>query len=116
MLPGNSEAALTAYLLRYPQAFWLPLAIATIGNSLGGVVTVWLGRRLPQGQVPKRTDWLARRGAPALLLSWVPLLGDALCLAAGWLRWPWRQVLPWLVLGKFARYLVLAASLRAWWG
>ncbi|GLS03428.1 membrane protein [Chitiniphilus shinanonensis] len=115
LLPGNSEAALVAYLFAHPQAFWLPLALATAGNSLGGIVTVWLGTRLPAGSVPRRAEWLARHGELALALSWVPLLGDALCLAAGWLRWPWRRVLPWLILGKFVRYLALAVSVRGLW-
>ena len=46
-------------------------------------------------------------GAPVLALSWVPLLGDALCVAAGWLRLPWWPCLLWLSLGKTARYAVL---------
>ncbi|WP_246038518.1 YqaA family protein [Chitiniphilus eburneus] len=112
LLPGNSEVALAAYLLKYDQAFWLPLMLATLGNTLGGIVTVWLGTRLPATAIPQRAAWLSRHGAVTLALSWVPVLGDALCLAAGWLRWPWRRVLPWLVLGKFVRYLALAASLR----
>lgn len=52
-------------------------------------------------------SWLHRHGAPVLALSWVPLLGDALCVAAGWLRLPWWPCLLWLALGKTARYAVL---------
>ena len=49
-----------------------------------------------------------RYGAPVLLLAWVPLLGDALCLAAGWLRLnPWQAAL-YMAIGKFARYWMIA--------
>jgi membrane protein YqaA with SNARE-associated domain len=49
-----------------------------------------------------------RYGTPALLLAWVPLVGDALCLAAGWLRLNWWQAALFMALGKFARYGVIA--------
>jgi membrane protein YqaA with SNARE-associated domain len=49
-----------------------------------------------------------RWGSPVLLLSWVPLLGDPLCVAAGWLRLnPWWATL-FIALGKFGRYWVIA--------
>ena len=47
-----------------------------------------------------------------LLLSWVPLLGDALCVAAGWLRLAWWPCVLWLTLGKTLRYLLLAGALE----
>jgi len=58
--------------------------------------------------------WVQRFGAPILLLSWLPLIGDPLCAMAGWLRLPWRACLFFIVLGKFARYLVLAGLLQLW--
>jgi membrane protein YqaA with SNARE-associated domain len=51
---------------------------------------------------------LQRYGAAALLLSWLPLVGDALCVAAGWLRLPWWSVVFFLCVGKTLRYLLLA--------
>ena len=30
--------------------------------------------------------WLKRHGAATLLLSWMPVIGDLLCLLAGWMR------------------------------
>ncbi len=46
-----------------------------------------------------------------LLLSWTPVIGDALCVAAGWLRLnPYFSAL-FIALGKFARYYVLAKLL-----
>ena len=52
---------------------------------------------------------MRKYGSPALLLSWVPILGDPLCVAAGWLRLnPWLSAL-FIALGKFARYVAIAA-------
>ena len=62
------------------------LVVATLGNTLGGLSTYLIGRLVPDRQKDaKMLGWLRRWGAPVLLLSWVPLIGDALCLAAGWL-------------------------------
>ncbi|AOY01763.1 YqaA family protein [Jeongeupia sp. USM3] len=113
LLPGNSELALAAYLYQAPQQWLIAVAVATLGNTLGGVVTVWMGRRLPRKELSPRTAWLARWGPLSLALSWVPVVGDALCAAAGWLRWPWKQILPWLIAGKLLRYLALVPLARA---
>ncbi|MBE9610159.1 YqaA family protein [Chitinilyticum piscinae] len=109
LLPGNSEAVLLA-LLGQTQRDWLLLVlVATVGNVLGGLLTVWLGRRLPAPQRQGRLYGLAERWGPvSLLLSWVPVAGDALCGLAGWLRWSWGAVCVWLALGKALRYLLLA--------
>jgi membrane protein YqaA with SNARE-associated domain len=51
---------------------------------------------------------LQRYGSPVLLLSWVPLIGDPLCVAAGWLRINAALATLFIALGKFARYLIIA--------
>ncbi len=108
LLPGGSEVALFAVLNAYPGTLWVALVIATIGNTLGGMVTFGMGWLLPQTQRLKHVDKLRRYGTPALLLSWVPLIGDALCLTAGWLRLNWWQSALFMASGKFARYWVIA--------
>ncbi|MCK9200454.1 MAG: DedA family protein [Gallionella sp.] len=111
LLPGGSEAVLFAVLKAYPETLWTALAVATLGNTLGGMVSFGMGWLLPQTQQLKHVDKVRRYGTPVLLLSWVPLIGDALCLAAGWLRLnPWLAVL-YIAIGKFARYWVIAATL-----
>ena len=108
LLPGGSEAVLFGVLKVYPETVWLALAVATIGNTLGGMVTFGMGWLVPQTQQLKHIEKMRRYGTPALLLSWVPIIGDALCLAAGWLRLnPWKAAL-FIATGKFARYWVIA--------
>ncbi len=108
LLPGGSEVALFAVLNAYPGTLWVALVIATIGNTLGGMVTFGMGWLLPQTQRLKHVDKLRRYGTPSLLLAWFPLIGDALCLAAGWLRLNWWQSALFMASGKFARYWVIA--------
>ena len=111
LLPGGSEAALFGVLKGYPETLWAALLVATIGNTLGGMFSFGMGWLLPQTQQLKHVEKLRRCGTPALLLAWVPLLGDALCLAAGWLRLnPWRAAL-FMAVGKFARYWVIALAI-----
>ena len=122
ILPGNSEVVLVAMLLaKISQPLWL-VVIATMGNSLGGLTNVILGRFFPQRKVSRwqerATGWLKRYGAAALLLSWVPVIGDLLCILAGWLRLSWGPVLFFLCLGKALRYVALAlVTLQGmtWW-
>jgi len=98
-------------LKSYPETLWLALLIATVGNTLGGMVSLGMGWLLPQTQQLKHVEKLRHYGTPALLLAWVPLIGDALCLAAGWLRLnPWQAAL-FMALGKFARYWVVAVAI-----
>ena len=69
-----------------------------------------LGRFLPQKKHAAATvQKLQRYGTPLLFFSWLPLVGDAIPLAAGWLRMPWLPSLLWLTAGKTARYAVIAA-------
>lgn len=112
LLPGGSEAVLFAVLKAHPETLWPALAVATLGNTLGGMISFGMGWLLPQTQQLKHVDKLRRYGPPALLLAWVPLIGDALCLAAGWLRLnPWQAAL-FMAIGKFARYWLIASGMQ----
>lgn len=110
LLPGGSEIVLISVLKIYPELFWPALLLGTFGNTLGGMVSFGMGRLLPQTHKLKHVEKIQRYGTPALLFAWVPLLGDALCLTAGWLRLnPWYAAL-FMSIGKFARYWVIAIA------
>ncbi|MGA7749068.1 MAG: DedA family protein [Gallionella sp.] len=108
LLPGGSEAALFAVIKVYPESLWIAPIFATIGNTLGRMVTFGMGWMLPQTQQLKHVEKVRRYGIPALLFAWFPLIGDALCLPAGWLRLNWWQAALFMAIGKFARYWVIA--------
>ena len=115
VLPANSEIVLLAVLRAYPERFAAAIAVATLGNTLGGMTTYALGRLLPARKAPdsRSLAWVRRYGAWALLLSWVPIVGDALCAAAGWLRIGAAPSLAAMAAGKLARYLAVALLARA---
>ena len=109
LLPGGSEFVLAGVLQAYPQQYWPALGIATLGNTLGGMSSYLIGRIIPQRAQLKGLKWVQLYGSPVLLAAWVPIIGDPLCVAAGWLRInPWLGAL-FMAIGKFARYLALAA-------
>ena len=121
LLPGGSEAVLAVLAVRDEHDSWLLLAVATAGNTLGGMSTWAVGRffgwrfpasRFTQARYDRPFRWLRQWGSPALLLSWVPVVGDSLCLVGGWLRVHWLAALVWIAIGKALRYgvIVYAAS------
>ena len=110
LLPGGSEVVLIGVLKLHPELFWPALLLGTFGNTLGGMVTFGMGWLLPPTRQLKHVEKLRRYGTPALLLAWVPVIGDALCLATGWLRLNWWQAAMFMALGKFARYWVIAVA------
>jgi len=120
LAPGGSEALLAWLLtqaIQPPAQLWFT---ATLGNTLGAMTTWGMGtllswgwsfRRWPTGNLSDRSlHWLRRFGLPVLLFSWLPVIGDGLCLAAGWLRLPWFPGMMMIALGKGVRYGALV-----WW-
>ncbi|KJG19623.1 membrane protein [Photobacterium iliopiscarium] len=114
LLPGGSEANLIAALNMGDNPVWQIVAVVTIGNTLGGLTNYWLGLLLPDKtaenkQSNKALLWLKKYGYWSLLLSWMPLIGDPLCLAAGWLRMRFWWCVAAIFIGKMIRYVALAA-------
>jgi membrane protein YqaA with SNARE-associated domain len=129
LLPGGSELVLAGVLRLHPELLWPALLLGTLGNTLGGMVSFGMGYLLPQrkggseaaGHPPayssrvqtqqlKHVERVRRYGTPTLLFAWLPFVGDALCIAAGWLRLnPWQAAL-FMLIGKFARYALVGFS------
>jgi len=95
-------------LKMHPTLFGAALVVATIGNTLGGMSSYLLGRILPERKPGKGLAWVQHFGVFALLFAWAPFIGDALCVAAGWLRLNALQAALLMALGKFLRYWVVA--------
>jgi membrane protein YqaA with SNARE-associated domain len=119
ILPLQSEAALAGLLLAGHQPVVTLIAIASIGNTLGAVLNWLLGRYIerfrrrrwfPVGDatLTRAQAWYRRFGRWSLLLSWAPLIGDPLTVAAGVLREPLSTFVILVAIAKMARYLVFA--------
>lgn len=108
LLPGGSEVVLFGVLKAHPQLFWPALLVATFGNTLGGMSSYAIGRFFSQRGEMRGLERVRQYGTPLLLLSWVPIVGDAFCVAAGWLRLNPLLSALFMAVGKFSRYVVVA--------
>ncbi len=108
ILPLSSEVVLFGFLKLHPQALAPAITLATIGNTLGGMTTYLLGRIAREPKRLARLAQMRRFGAPLLVLAWLPIVGDGLCLAAGWLRVHWLAVAVFQCAGRLIRYVVIA--------
>jgi len=115
--PGGSEAVL-AYLVSEQQYNVEGLVlIATIGNTLGALTTWLLGifaaKKFPAEQLlsskkQKSLEVVKRWGIWTLLFSWLPVVGDGLCFAGGWLKLPLLMSCVAIFIGKAIRYIFVA--------
>ena len=119
ILPAQSEALLTWLILTGNYSVALLVVVASIGNVLGSVVNWGLGRFVERfrdarwfpvspAQLARAERWYERYGIWSLLLSWVPIIGDPITVAAGVLRAPLLTFLALVTLAKTGRYIVLA--------
>ena len=109
VVPLSSEAVLFGYLKLHPDHAAAAIALATLGNTAGGMTTYLIGRLIPARKRDARAlQWIRRFGSPVTFFAWLPLVGDALCAAAGWLRINWLAALGFMAAGRLARYLVIA--------
>jgi membrane protein YqaA with SNARE-associated domain len=123
LLPLQSESALAALLLTGNHPVATLVAIASIGNTLGSSVNWLLGRYIerfrgrrwfPVGDaaLSRAQHWYQCHGRWSLLLSWAPLIGDPLTVAAGVLREPFTGFVLLVAIAKTARYVVLALIVK----
>ena len=133
LLPLGSEPAVFGLVKLNPDLFWWTILVATLGNTLGGMVSWWMGygthhaldlvrKRKSDNTSPtsisermnsRALQWLERLGPKACLLAWLPGVGDPLCAVAGWLKMPLLPCAIYMAIGKLIRYVVMT-SLLMW--
>jgi membrane protein YqaA with SNARE-associated domain len=120
LVPIGSEWLLVALLIKGQDPV-LSVTAATVGNTLGACTTYWLGRwgaplvvgrllRITPAQQARTEGLYTRYGSWSLLLSWLPVVGDPLCLAGGILRIRFARFLLLVLCGKLARYLLVCLA------
>jgi membrane protein YqaA with SNARE-associated domain len=113
LLPGSSEVALLAYLRYFPETWLLAILCVGVANTAGSLSSYWLARFISSKKSTHKSlseqslARIRRYGSPALFFSFVPLIGDALPFAAGWLKLPLGRCIFFIALGKFTRYALL---------
>ena len=119
LLPLGSEPAVFGLVKLNPDLFWAAVGVATVGNTLGGAVSWWMGlgahkvvdKYRHSATHVKALEWLEQLGPKACLLAWLPAVGDPLCAVAGWLKLPFWPCVAYMAIGKLARYTIMTASL-----
>ncbi len=117
VLPFSSEV-LFSTMIYGNYDFTLCLLSASAGNTLGGMSSYLLGFMV-------KWDWLEKymnikmekvksfhlkikdRIAFASLLCWLPVIGDPLAVALGFMKAPFMKVMIFMFAGKFMRYFIL---------
>ncbi|MFK5891682.1 MAG: YqaA family protein [Pseudomonadota bacterium] len=121
LLPGGSEAHLSWLVINSTYPLFYLLLIASIGNTLGGFSNWLLGYFINHSLVRKfkqkktirnkryliARSWIKKWGVYTLLFSWLPLIGDLLCLLAGIYKLKWLNCLIAILIGKSIRYALL---------
>ena len=112
LIPMGSEPAVFAAIKANAAMFWPIILVATVGNTLGGAVDYWMGYRAKEAFAQERGTrwfgWLLRFGPKAMLLAWLPGIGDPLCTLGGWLKLPFWPSIAYMAVGKMARYIIMS--------
>jgi len=118
LLPLGSEWLLVTMIVQRHDPF-ATVAVATVGNYLGACTSYAIGtyggsyfiKRILRISDPERERaerFFARYGSWSLLLSWLPVIGDPLCLAGGLFKISFVRFSALVAAGKLARYASIA--------
>lgn len=94
------------------------LAIATAGNTLGGVTSYvlgflgkweWLEKYfgIKKAKIIAQKKYADKYGSLLAFFTWLPIIGDALAVALGFFKVNYLTVTLWMIVGKFLRYLTI---------
>jgi membrane protein YqaA with SNARE-associated domain len=123
LLPLGSEPAVFGFVKLNPDQFWLAITVATLANTLGGMVNYWMGfgakSAVAKEKETRYLRWFEKLGAKALFFSFLPVVGDPLCALAGWLKLKFWPCVAWMAIGKLLRYVLMTGALlwvpNQWW-
>jgi membrane protein YqaA with SNARE-associated domain len=122
LMPLATEPAVWGLVALDRDLFWPAVLTASVGSTIGGVITWWMGRGAEKAYEAakhrkpgenKAIEWLRRFGPKACLLAWLPVVGDPLCAVAGWLRLPFWPCVFYMAIGKTLRFVIYTAVLIA---
>ncbi|NDV96690.1 DedA family protein [Dysgonomonas sp. 521] len=117
ILPFGSEVVF-AGLLAAGLNSWTCVLIASVGNWLGGMTNYYLGRlgkiewiekylKVKKEKIDKMQHWLEGKGAVMAFFSFMPVVGDIIALALGYMRANVYIVNVSMFAGKFIRYVLI---------
>lgn len=121
ILPFSSEAIVAgAMALGYDR--WIIVLVATLGNTAGGMISFYMGWlckwewlekyfKIKREKLDRFRGHIEKYGVWAALLTWLPIVGDPLAIAMGFMRLnPWWTLIIMFV-GKLVRYIATSGLL-----
>jgi membrane protein YqaA with SNARE-associated domain len=117
IIPFSSEALLSA-MIYYNYNTILCVAVATFGNTLGGITSYFLGylgkwsllekyMGVKLEKIEKFHTKIKRKGSIIALFTWLPIVGDLISVSLGFMRVDFKVVLLYTFVGKLFRYIVI---------
>ena len=124
IIPFSSEVVMAALLATSTMDPFLTVVSGTIGNVAGSMVNYWIGTigdmklikrvfGIKEEKLLKAQKFVEGRGAWMGVLSFLPVVGEAISIALGIMRANPTIVLISTFLSKFGRYLLIAYSVEA---
>ncbi|MCO6564755.1 MAG: DedA family protein [Apibacter sp.] len=122
ILPFSSEAVLMGIFIMGGNP-WISIVIATIGNWLGGMTSYFLGRlgkiewiekylKISKNKIDQATQKLNKKGAYFSFFSFLPIIGDIIPIALGYMRANMHIVSISMLVGKLFRYLLVMYAFK----
>lgn len=117
IIPFSSEALVSgAMLLNYN--LWTIAIVAGIGNTIGGMISFGMGwlckwewiekyLKVKRERLEKVHSRVEKYGCAAALLTWLPIVGDVIAIAMGFIRTNPYITTVLMFVGKFVRYLAV---------
>lgn len=95
------------------------VAVATVGNWLGGLTSYWIGWlgklewierwfRVKHETLQRYKGYVDRWGSWLALLTWVPFIGDLFAIVLGFFKAKFLPSAVWMLVGKGGRFVVWA--------
>ncbi|SHF55715.1 YqaA family protein [Dysgonomonas macrotermitis] len=117
ILPLGSEVVFVA-LIAAGLNPWLCVGVASTGNWMGGMTNYYLGKlgktewiekylKVKKEKIDKVQNWLEGKGSAMAFFSFLPVVGDIIALALGYMRANIYIVNISMFVGKFARYVAI---------
>lgn len=122
ILPFGSEVVFAA-LIAGGLNPWACVIIASVGNWLGGMTNYYLGRlgktewiekylKIKKEKIEKIEKWLQGKGSGMAFFSFLPVVGDIIALALGYMRANIYIVNFTMFAGKFLRYVAIMYGVK----
>jgi membrane protein YqaA with SNARE-associated domain len=113
-----SSAVFVVLMVTLKYNPWLVLLVATIGSYVGAITNYYIGKygkkffftkytKIDRKKREKAHKTYRKYGHPILFFSWMPFIGDILCVIAGYMHLNFYTFTFWIFFGKTLRYAIV---------